>query len=60
MTWIDYFRKFKEDITEEEVDNILWEETCYPFNDETTMKQVETYFTQVITATKKLHNESKI
>lgn len=47
MTWIDYFKQFKSDITEEEVDFILWEETCYPFDDETTMKQIENYFSNI-------------
>jgi apolipoprotein N-acyltransferase len=29
--WIDYMRLFKPDITKEQAEFILWEETSYPF-----------------------------
>lgn len=45
-TWIDYMRRLKPDITDEEAEYILWNETCYPFDNETTLKQIYTILKQ--------------
>jgi len=49
FSWIDLFRTYKSDITEKEVDYILWNETCYPFDNETTIEQVKNYFDNELT-----------
>lgn len=46
-TWMYIFREYKPEITEKEVDYILWNETCFPFNDEATVKQIENYFNKL-------------
>lgn len=43
-TWIDIMRQYKPDITDKEANYILWEHTCYPFDDKTTVTQIEQYF----------------
>lgn len=44
-TWGELFRKYKPEITDKEIEFILWNETCYPFDDPTAVKQVIAYFT---------------
>jgi hypothetical protein len=44
MTWQDVIRYYKPDATEEEIEYLLWNETCYPFSDETTLRQINNYF----------------
>jgi hypothetical protein len=46
MTWLDIFRKYDPNITEDEATYILWNETCFPFDNETTLKQIEEWFSQ--------------
>lgn len=46
-TWIEYIRSFNEDITEEEADYILWNETCYPFDTEIAIQQIKEYLTEI-------------
>ena len=46
MTWLNIFRKYDPNITEEEATYILWNETCFPFDHETTLKQIEEWFSQ--------------
>lgn len=43
ITWMDLARRYKPDITEDELEYILWNETCYPFHAETTVKQLLEY-----------------
>ncbi len=45
QTWQDLFKKYNSNITDKEIDYILWNKTCYPFDDPTTIKQIEKYFT---------------
>lgn len=44
ISWLDYMKTFRPDITEEEAEYILWNETCYPFSDEITIKQLNAFF----------------
>ncbi|HVT84315.1 MAG TPA: hypothetical protein VHD35_03890 [Chitinophagaceae bacterium] len=46
MSWLEVMKTYKPDITEEEAEYILWEETCYPFDDETTLERIKTFFTK--------------
>lgn len=39
-TWLQIAQEIKPDITEDEVENILWNETCYPFDTETALKEL--------------------
>ena len=43
-SWGEVIRYFKPDATDEEVDYILWEETCYPMSTEETLKQLNEIF----------------
>ena len=44
-TWQDIFKKHKPEITDKEIDHILWNETCYPFGSaEMILKQIEEFF----------------
>ncbi len=43
-TWRDIFTKYDPDITNEEIDAFLWEQTCYPFDNERTIEQIEEYY----------------
>lgn len=45
-TWGDVVRQYKPDATDEEVEYILWNETCYPFDTETALKQIHAFFNQ--------------
>lgn len=46
LTWGEVIRAFKPDASDEFVDFFLWECTCYPFDNETTLQQIESYFTK--------------
>lgn len=41
MTWQEVIRYYKPDATDDECEYLLWNETCFPFSDETTLKQLE-------------------
>lgn len=41
MTWREVIRYYKPDATDDECEYLLWNETCFPFSDETTLKQLE-------------------
>lgn len=43
QTWRDVFQKYKPDITDDEINYILWNETCFPFDNEITLKQIESF-----------------
>lgn len=43
-TWMDIFKRYKPEITEKEAEYILWNETCYPLDAQTTIIQIENYF----------------
>lgn len=43
-TWLDIFRIYKPDITEDEANYLLWNNTCYPFDADTTIKQIAALF----------------
>jgi hypothetical protein len=34
IRWIDIFRKYDPEITEEKATYLLWNETCFPFSTE--------------------------
>ena len=38
-SWLDVAKEIIPEITEDQVSYILWEETCYPFDYETALKQ---------------------
>lgn len=38
-TWLEIAQEIKPDITEIEVDYILWNQTCYPFDNQMALKQ---------------------
>lgn len=40
MTWLEVVQYYKPEATEKEAEHILWEHTCYPFSDETTLRQI--------------------
>lgn len=40
----DCVRYFDENLSKEEVDYILWEETCFPFSTETMIEQLNKKF----------------
>lgn len=44
MTWLEVMRHYRPDITEEEAEYILWNETCYPFDLRTALKQIYYFF----------------
>lgn len=44
MSWVEVMRKYNPDITEKEANYILWNETCFPFDDEIAFSQVHQYF----------------
>jgi hypothetical protein len=44
MTWTEVVRYYKPDATDDEVEYLLWNETCYPFSDESTLKQINRFF----------------
>lgn len=44
FSWGDVIRYYKPDATDDEIEFILWEKTCYPMDSETTVKQVYQYF----------------
>lgn len=44
LTWGEVIRAFKPDASDEEVDFVLWEHTCYPFDNEMTLKQLEQFY----------------
>lgn len=48
---------FKPDATKEEIDFILWEKTCFPFDLERTIRQLNEYF---IKNEKLWHSKKKI
>ena len=43
-SWEGIVRYFKPDATEDEIEFILWEQTCYPFSHEETIKQLNELF----------------
>lgn len=47
ISWLDFCLKIKPDITEDEVNYLLWNETCYPFDDVTTCNQLEKILTEL-------------
>lgn len=48
MTWREVIRYYWPEKTNEECEYILWNETCYPFSDETTCHQIyNLYLTQL-------------
>jgi len=44
LTWGEVVRHYDPKITDDKVDYILWNETCYPFDNETTVKQIYQLF----------------
>jgi hypothetical protein len=44
MTWIDVIRHYAPETTEQEAEYFLWNETCYPFDNETALKQIQNHF----------------
>lgn len=44
FTAVDCVKYFKPDADDEYIDFILWEETCYPFSIEYTIKQLNELF----------------
>lgn len=44
MTWHDVVRHYKPEATDEEIAWLIWNETCYPFDNETTLRQINSYF----------------
>jgi hypothetical protein len=44
LTLDSIMRMYDKNITEREVDYILWNETCYPFDMQTTLNQIHNYF----------------
>lgn len=48
LSFVDLMKKYKPDITEEEADFILWNETCYPFDTEATVKQIYHFFKKLL------------
>jgi len=43
-TWGEIVRYYKPESTDEEVDSILWEHTCYPMDNFTTIQQLNVLF----------------
>ncbi len=43
-TWREVFETYKPEITDDEISSFLWNFTCYPFDDLTTLKQIELHF----------------
>lgn len=43
-SWKEVVRHYKPNATDEDVDFILWERTCFPSCNETTLKQLNTIF----------------
>ena len=43
-TWGEIVRHYKPEATDEEVDFILWEQTCYPMDNFTTIEQLNVLF----------------
>jgi hypothetical protein len=43
-SWVEIVRYFKPDATEDEIEFILWEQTCYPFSHEATIQQLNELF----------------
>lgn len=48
LSFVDLMKKYKPDITEEEADFILWNETCYPFDTEAIIKQIYHFFKKLL------------
>jgi hypothetical protein len=44
MSFFDIIKHYKEDVTEEEAESILWNETCYPFSTAIAIRQIYEYF----------------
>lgn len=45
LTWLDIFKEYKPDITEEAATSILWNYTCYPFGDtEMITREIKDFF----------------
>ena len=40
LKWHDCIRYYKPDATDDECEFILWEQTCFPFDHETTLNQI--------------------
>jgi hypothetical protein len=40
MSWAECIRYYRPDWSDEQCDYFLWNETCYPFDGETTLKQI--------------------
>ncbi len=43
-TWQELFVEYKQDITDDDINYILWNETCYPFDDKITVEQIDQHF----------------
>lgn len=48
FTPIDCVKYFKPEITDEEADFIIWEETCFPFSTDEMIKQLNDKFLNVL------------
>lgn len=46
MTWIDCMIYYDPSVTEDQANNILWNQTCYPFCSEITLRQIKEYLTK--------------
>ncbi len=44
VTWLEVMKGYDSTITEDEANYILWNETCYPFDTVTALKQIKEYF----------------
>lgn len=49
MSHTDCILYFKPDATESEIEYIIWDETCYPFDDVLFVENVNFYFKDLIT-----------
>lgn len=55
MNWKDVFRHYFPSITDDEIDFLLYEHTCYPMDSETALKQVYEIYLSRLKAAKTLY-----
>lgn len=48
MRWNEVFAYYFPDLSSSEIDNILWNETCYPFDTEKTLDQIYEYYLKTV------------
>ncbi len=48
FTMQDCIKHYFPDITDEEIEFILWEKTCFPFSDETSINQLYTFYLETV------------